>query len=64
MADRATKVEPREIRWHWDEVQVGDLSAFPTEEPQEPERGAGWYDLETKSLQMWDGVQWVCVPMD
>ena len=44
----------------WEEIQV----RFPRERPAEPVIGAGWWDEANHSLCVWDGRQWVCVPVD
>ena len=64
MNRRMVTREEHVVHWHWDEVQLEEPSTFPTEEPQNPEIGAGWHDPETDCLCVWDGVEWVCMPMD
>lgn len=53
--------------WHWEECQGRALemkSAWPREEPQNPQLGQGWFDEETDCLYVWDGQEWVCLPTD
>jgi hypothetical protein len=56
--------EERESRWHWRDLQLEDLSVYPTEEPEEPKFGDRWYDAEAHCLCVWDGIEWVEVPLD
>ena len=41
-----------------------NVAAYPTEEPAEPEIGAAWFNSATNCLYIWDGVEWICVPLD
>lgn len=50
--------------WYWSDVQLDDLASFPTQAPERPEVGAGWYDPEEECLYVWDGAEWVTVPLD
>lgn len=59
--------ELRDRIWHWADCQEcrDDLiRRWPVEEPSEPEVGQGWYDEDADCLNVWDGVEWVCVPTD
>jgi hypothetical protein len=51
-------------RWNWRDSQEEVQVRFPKERPAEPEIGAGWWDEASQSLCVWDGRQWVCVPVD
>ena len=57
------QTEELEVRWHWRELQL-DLACHPTEEPDEPEIGMGWFNAALNCLCIWDGVEWICVPLD
>jgi hypothetical protein len=50
--------------WHWRDSQEDILAKFPKQPPAEPQTGCGWWDETHHSLCVWDGRQWVCVPMD
>jgi hypothetical protein len=58
------QVEERQARWHWRDIQLDALVDFPTEEPAQPEIGCAWYDAAEHCLCIWDGIEWVCVPLD
>ena len=64
MKVKVTEQEERLAVWYWADVQIDVRAEFPTEEPADPEIGAGWYDPTTCCLCLWDGFQWVCVPQD
>lgn len=53
-----------ELRWSWRDSQEGNEARFPKERPAEPEVGAGWFDEANRSFCVWDGRQWVCIPLD
>lgn len=53
-----------ELRWHWRDSQEDILARFPRERPIEPNVGTGWFDESNGSLCVWDGRQWVCIPVD
>jgi hypothetical protein len=53
-----------EPRWHWQDSQEDLRVRFPKERPVEPEIGSGWHDEASGSFCVWDGRQWVCVPVD
>ncbi len=53
-----------ELRWHWRDSQEEIQSRFPKERPSEPEVGAGWFDEANHNFCVWDGRQWVCIPVD
>ena len=54
----------KELRWHWRDSQEEIQARFPKERPAEPEVGAGWFDETNRSFCVWDGRQWVCIPLD
>jgi hypothetical protein len=56
--------EKWQARWHWRDLQVDVNRRFPTEEPAEPRTGTGWYNPAIERLYVWDGGEWVCVPLD
>jgi hypothetical protein len=58
------QLEERPIHWHWREIQIDAVAEYPTEEPEEPELGCGWYDPVEHCLCIWDGIEWMCVPLD
>jgi hypothetical protein len=58
------QLEERPVRWYWRDLQIDLTVEFPTEEPAEPEIGAGWYNQQSYCLCIWDGHDWVCVPLD
>jgi hypothetical protein len=53
-----------ELRWHWRDSQEEIRTRFPKERPAQPELGAGWFDEANRCFCVWDGRQWVGVPMD
>jgi hypothetical protein len=56
--------EERQILWYWRDIQVEDIFEYPTEEPAEPQFGERWYDPDGHCLCIWDGIEWVSVPLD
>ena len=50
--------------WRWRECQEELAAAWQREEPSEPEVGDGWYDEESNSICIWNGVEWVSIPAD
>ena len=56
----ASKEQP----WHWRDSQEDITMRFPKEPPAEPEIGSGWWDEAHRCLCVWDGRQWVSVPLD
>jgi hypothetical protein len=61
---RVAKHLRREVRWHWRELQVENIHEYPTREPREPQVGERWYDQSAHCLCIWDGIEWVTVPLD
>ena len=55
---------PEERRWHWRDSQEDLQARFPRERPAEPTTGSGWWDEASGCLCVWDGRQWVSVPLD
>jgi hypothetical protein len=53
-----------ETEWHWRDSQVDAPTCFPKERPAEPLVGSGWWDETSRCLCVWDGRQWVAVPLD
>jgi hypothetical protein len=52
------------LRWHWRDSQEELRARFPKERPVQPELGAGWFDESSGCFCVWDGRQWVAVPVD
>jgi hypothetical protein len=57
------QTEELERHWYWRDSQL-NVAAYPTEEPADPEVGAAWFSSATNCLYIWDGVEWICVPLD
>jgi hypothetical protein len=53
-----------ELRWHWRDSQEEIRARYPRERPTQPVIGAGWLDEANGSLHVWDGRQWVSIPVD
>ncbi len=56
--------EEQTDRWHWRDLQLEDDTGLTTEEPTDPQIGDRWYDRQSHSLCIWDGIEWVAVPLD
>jgi hypothetical protein len=57
-------LEEVKTHWYWRDLQIEIAMEFPTEEPTDPEDGVEWYDPQTCCLCIWDGLEWMCVPLD
>jgi hypothetical protein len=58
------QLQERQMEWYWRECQLGKLTQLPTEEPQNPEAGAAWYDPHEHCVCIWDGMEWMAIPLD
>jgi hypothetical protein len=54
----------RELRWHWRDSQVEIRALYPKERPMNPKVGDGWFNHATATFCVWDGHQWVSLPVD
>jgi hypothetical protein len=63
-AEKGLPTTVDELAWHWRDSQEDIHSRYPKERPSEPEVGAGWYDEAHGNFCVWDGRQWVCIPVD
>lgn len=62
-----TFVEHEVSVWHWRDCQncrLELMQIWPREEPAAPQVGQGWYDEQESCLYVWDGDEWVTVPLD
>ncbi len=61
---RRKEVEEPRPRCHWRELQLDISVYYPTEAPAEPKVGQGGYDPMHRCLCIWDGMEWMPVPLD
>ncbi len=54
----------KELRWHWWDSQEEIRVRYPKERPSDPKVGAGWFDEANGYFCVWDGRQWVSLPVD
>jgi hypothetical protein len=54
----------KELRWRWWDSQEEIRRHYPKERPANPEVGAGWFDEAAACFCVWDGREWVSLPVD
>jgi hypothetical protein len=62
--DKEIQTAQHELRWHWWDSQEEIQARYPRERPPNPEVGAGWFNEATASFCVWDGREWVLLPVD
>jgi hypothetical protein len=64
MVRPTTQPEERNLQWHWRDAELDDFSQYPAEEPAEPKVGTIWLNPDLNCLYVWDGIEWVAMPLD
>jgi hypothetical protein len=54
----------RALRWHWRVSQADIRVRYSKKRPLNPKVGDGWFNEATATLCVWDGRQWVSLPVD